>query len=375
MESLLDRIGAFFSWLAYALTHLPALYRSDIRQFWFSTAALAVLLLLLVLIVVVCIRRARKKKSARRSTDKDGVRMFIPVEPQEDVSEQDAIMLPLPERIIHCEEHLNRDTARRIIRNTPKSLADVVAAYDRCSASVKRDLTQLVKETRMLESYSLHLNEKDYPLGVLVDAWRCFPDQSVLRGFVELLGHRDEQVQMNAVRILSSIREPKTLALLVPALVRPDRYVTARVADVFLSMPAQSAPLLAYMLPEMEDPQKLLMLEIIAQTGAEFPIENVVACLKNKDFHIRASACMALGSGRMTAPVPQLILAANDKQWQVRAASAKALGQIGDAHALAVLQNLANDKEGWVAANAKEALALFDDFTGENAQNIQSDQT
>ena len=80
MESLLDRIGAFFSWLAYALTHLPALYRSDIRQFWFSTAALAVLLLLLVLIVVVCIRRARKKKSARRSTDKDGVRMFIPVE-------------------------------------------------------------------------------------------------------------------------------------------------------------------------------------------------------------------------------------------------------------------------------------------------------
>ena len=84
---------------------------------------------------------------------------------------------------------------------------------------------------------------------------------------------------------------------------------------------------------------------------------------------------MALGSGRMTAPVPQLILAANDKQWQVRAASAKALGQIGDAHALAVLQNLANDKEGWVAANAKEALALFDDFTGENAKNIQSDQT
>lgn len=364
MESLLEQVSAFFS----QLIDLPALYVNNPRQFWLVIAVSALILLVIVLFLTSWIRKSRKRRIERRRNTKDGVRVFIPVEPQEVVSEQDTIMLPLPERIIHCGEHLNRDTARRIVRNTPKSLADVVAAYDRCSASVKRDLAQLVKETRMLESYSLHLNDTDYPMGVLVDAWRCFPDPSVLRGFVELLGHRDEQVQMNAVRILSAIHEPKTLALLIPALVRPDRYVTARVADVFLSMPAQSAPLLAYMLPEMDDPQKRLMLEIIAQTGAEFPIENVVACLKNKDFHIRAAACMALGSGRMTAPVPQLILAANDKQWQVRAASAKALGQIGDAHALAVLKNLANDTEGWVAANAKEALALFHDFSGETTQ-------
>lgn len=362
MDYLLDQVGAFFSRLLYDITHLSLLYQQEPLRFWLILGIAALLFLFLLWLALGPV--LRKRKGASCAEEKDAaVRSFVPVEELEDAATQGAIMLPLPERIIQCGEHLNRETARRILTKSPKTLVDIVVAYERCSDGVKANLYQLVTEARMLENYSLHLNEDGYPLGVLVDAWNYFPDQNTLRSFVELLAHKDEQVQMNGVHILSSIKEPKSLSLLVPALVRPDRYVTARVADVFLSMPTQSAALLAYLLPEVQDAQKQMMLEIIAQAGVSFPTKNVLDCLRSKDFRVRAAACAALGAGQMTAPVPQLILAANDRQWQVRAAAAKALGQIGDMRCIPTLESLLTDKEGWVAATAKEALAVYEDFT------------
>jgi len=365
MDRLLENIKALWGEFTYSVGNLDVLYASDPSRFWLTVGSLAFVLVLLLWLVIAAVLR-KKKKAAEMEKEKTSIRTFVSVEKEEDASKEGAIMLPLPERIVSCGEQLNRETARRILLNAPRTLADIVSAYERSSAGVQAGLAQLVRESRMLESYGLHLNEDGFPLGILVDAWNYFPDQNTLRSFVELLANPNEQIQMNAVRILSAIREPKSLSLLVPALVRPDRYVTARVADVFLSMPNQSAALLAYMLPEVNDPQKVLMLEIIAQAGVEFPTENVLACLKSKNMQVRSAACLALGSGHMTSPVPQLILAANDRQWQVRAAAAKALGQIGDARGLTALQSLLADKEGWVAAAAKEAMAVYDDFTGKN---------
>ena len=362
MSSIWYEFVAFCTEIAYDIVNLPMLYQTEPKRFWLLSAALLLILSLLVWLICSLVRR-KKKKSKQQDND-NSARSFVPIVEHHEDDTPSAIIHPLPERIINCGEQLNRDAARRILLNAPKTLADIVAAYERCSPGVRANLTQLVRETRMLESYSLHLNEDGFPLGVLVDAWNYFPDNNVLRSFVELLGHKDEQIQMNGVRLLSAIHEPKMLSLLVPALVQPNRYVTARVADVFLSMPMQSAALLAYMLPEVGDPQKLSMLEVIAQAGVEFPIENVLQCLKNKDFRVRAAACAALGASLMTDTVPQLIFATTDKQWQVRAAAAKALGQIGDMRGMSALQALVNDKEGWVAATAKEALNIFYDFTG-----------
>jgi len=210
-----------------------------------------------------------------------------------------------------------------------------------------------------MEAYCAHLGEDGYQQGVLVDAWACFPDGAVLKHFVELLAHKDEAVQMCGVNLLSSMKEIKTLPLLVLALIRPERYVPARVAEVFASMPAQSASLLAGMLPEIDDRHKVAVLEIITQTKAGFDPKNVIACLKNRNYHIRIAAVQALGACCITDAIPNLMLAAADKRWQVRAATAKALGQIGDSRAISVLEVLAHDEEGWVASSAKESLELF----------------
>lgn len=337
------------------LLRLPQLWSEDPALFWMMTASIVVVLLGLLLIVTLLARQHSRRE--REVEEAEPTTQFVPVESSG--ADIDAVLLPLDQRISACQGTLSQDAARRIIQRGCKSLADIVTAYNRCDSGVQADLLRLVRQTKMMEQYSRCLDEETYPLGVLADAWACFPDPEVLRGFVELLAANEEKLQMRGVRLLSALKEPKTLSILMMAVVQPERYVPARVAEVFVSMPTQSASLLAYMMPELDDKYKLTVLEIIAQTKAAFPPENVLACLKHHNFHLRSAACLALGAGRIMTAAPDLLLAANDKRWQVRAAAARALGQLGDIRAVALLEALCQDKEGWVAAAAQEALAVF----------------
>src|SRR5699024_4875207 len=135
----------------------------------------------------------------------------------------------LSERIAACDSTLSDEVVSRIRKHSPASLADIVAAYDRCSPAVRQELAALVRSQKMMEAYSRKLIDEKFPQGVLIDAWRYFPDKDVLRSFVQLLASRDERMQMVAVRLLSSLRDPKCLSLLVLALVQPEKYLPARV--------------------------------------------------------------------------------------------------------------------------------------------------
>ena len=363
MTQFFEAVGAFFRaagdrLLQYfdMVAHLPQLLREDKDSFFLVSASLVVLALLIVLLVIRVARGKRKRTAARE--EKRPRTVFIQVESSG--SDLDAVFLPLDERILACRNELSADVVERLRKNIPKTLADIVSVYERATPAIRHELGQVVRDFRMMEAYSRKLTEDGYPQGVLVDAWHYFPDDAVLRGFVELLASRDERMQMAAVRLLSTLKEPKCLPMLVLALIQPDRFLPSRVAEVFVSMPKQSATLLAYMLPEIDEKHKEAVLEIISQTEAPFEPTNVIACLRSKNYRIRAAAAVALGSGRIQSALPELLVAANDKRWQVRAAAAKALGMIGDSRAIVILEALKLDKEGWVAANASEALALFE---------------
>ena len=362
-------IGAKLAGYLDNISRLPELWREDPFAFWLTSASLLLIALLLVLAFVAAARRDNRRRRLEEQRQK--VKRFVPVESSD--ADIDTVFLPLDQRIIACRGGLDQDTVWRILAKAPQSLQDVVAAFDKSDSGVRGDLTRLVRENRLLETYNDHLDDPLYPLGVLVDAWARFPDHEVLRGFVELLSSPKEASQMQGVRLLSAIQEPKTLSILMMALVQPARYVPARVAEVFVSMPNQSGPLLAYMLPEIDDKYKMTVLEIIGQTHADFPPEKVLACLKHHNYHIRVAACGALGEGRIAGSTPELIIAAHDKKWQVRAAAAKALGQVGDLRAISILEALAQDKEGWVAASAQEALKVFaeirNSYGNENKNN------
>lgn len=349
MESVQNIFSLFLS----RLTSLPQLWTADRPAFWQTVAALAILLALLIIIILAIVKGGGRNK---KTAPPESATTFVPVE-EPDESIQGA-MLSEEERIISSSGGLDEIARQRLVDEAPFSLATIVRVYDRCPDPVRQDLRGLVTEEKMLEGYALHLKE-GYAQGVLIDAWRKFPDDKALQSWVELLGSKDEEQQRSAVRLLCALGEPKMLPLLVLALVRPETFLPARVAEVFLSMPREATTLLTYILPELEDEHKRAALEIISQTGVSFDAKNVLDCLGDPDLRIRSAAILALGSGHVTAALPKLLAAANDGDWQVRAAAAKALGMLGDSRALPMLEALTHDKEGWVAENARQARDGF----------------
>ena len=340
--------GEFFS----RLGSLSDLWHGDRPLFW---STLAVLLIFLIIIAFLLVLLLRSKKSAPPETPAAPT-VFVPLETPDDSIE--GVMLSPEDQITTAEDRLDAAAKERLIQDAPDSLPLIVRVYERCSPSVQQELADLVKSQNMMEDYASRLKD-GASQGVLTEAWRLFPDEDALRGFVDMLADPDEETQRAAVRLLSALKEPKMLPMLVLALVKPDQYLPARVAEVFLSMPKESVYLLSYMLPELDDKHKQSVLEIIGQAGVSFEPENVLACLDHQDLRIRAAAMLALGSGHITEALPRLLAAANDKSWQVRAVAAKALGLLGDSRAVPVLDALSHDREGWVAEAALQALEGF----------------
>ena len=306
-----------------------------------------------VALIVYLISRSRNRRGERGSAAPVA---FVPVENSGDSIE--GTMLSPEEQIVSCADALDEASRQRLIDGAPESLAQIVRVYDRCTPTVKQELAELVRSRNMMEDYAARLKDGAVQ-GVLIEAWRLFPNEDALRSFVKLLADPDEETQLSGVKLLSALQEPKMLPLLVLALVRPEQYPPARVAEVFLSMPRESASLLTYILPELNDQHKRSVLEIVTQAGVPFEPDNVLACLDHQDLRIRIAAMLALGSGHITQALPQLLAAANDKTWQVRAAAAKALGLLGDGRAVPVLEALTHDKEGWVAEAARQAVSGF----------------
>ncbi len=314
----------------------------------------------LIIVVVICLLLAASRRKKRRQSlppQQTQEKVFIPVEQVGD--EVAAEFLTLRDGLIDSEQAISRRLVEKIKNRGPKALADIVAAYDKARPEIKEQLAALVKEERLMERYAQRLNRPEYPQGILIDAWGFFPDQSTLKEFVEMLASRDESMQRAGTKLLSALQEPQSLTILTAALMWPEHFVPARVAEVFAAMGSNGARLLAYVLPKVDERHKARVLETIAKTEAPYPVENVAICLTNKDPAIRCAAALALGAGRMAEGVQPLMVSAADKNWQVRAAVAKALGMVGDQRALTILEVLAEDDEGWVAAEAKKTLEIF----------------
>ena len=319
----------------------------DHPLFWVIVAVAAIALILCL------VHGSNKKRNQRASAAPVS---FVPVESFDDSIE--GAMLSPEEQIVSCTDALDETSRQRLIDGAPESLGLIVRVYERCTPAVRQELAEMVRSQKMMEDYAALLKD-GAAQGVLMEAWRLFPNEDALRSFVDMLASPEEETQLSGVKLLSALQEPKMLPLLVLALVRPEEYPPARVAEVFLSMPRESVSLLTYILPELNDKHKRSVLEIVTQADVPFEPENVLDCLDHQDLRIRIAAMLALGSGHITQALPQLMAAANDKTWQVRAAAAKALGLLGDSRAVPVLDALTHDKEGWVAEAARQAVDGF----------------
>ena len=333
---------------------LLAFISANTVLFWSIVAAVAVIII--ALIIFLGVRSKRKNQEQPADVPQEPV-TFLPIE--EDTAEIEAEYLTMQDKLISAEEELDLKLVEQIKNKGPQALADIVAAYDKCQPAVQEQLKTLVKEERLMERYSRRLNREEYPQSVLLEAWARFPDTDALKDFVEMLASSDESIQLAGTRLLSAMQEPKSLPLLTAALMWPEHFLPARVAEVMASMGPQSAKLLAYLLPKVNDKHKVRVLETIAKTESSYPVANVAACLAHPNPAVRVAAATALGTSKNTDSIKPLLISATDKDWHVRAAVAKSLGMIGDPRAISALEVLAKDNEGWVAVSAQQSLSVF----------------
>ena len=338
-----------------AVSFLQQLRLENPIVFW---GAVAVAGLLVLLLIIVGIRKAVKNKAAKSPGKAENEpKVFVPMEsPDEEIS---AEFLTMQDKILNSDDGLGKKLKEQLRNKGPQALTDIISVYENASPSVQQDLKELVRKERFMERYSRRLDRPEYSQGVLVDAWKYFANQDTLKDFMEMLAAPDDTTQMAGASLLSSLKDPQSLPMLSAALMWPEHFLPARVAEVFAVFGEPGARLLAYLLPKVEDQNKARVLDTIAKIGKPYPPENVIACLTHEDPQIRSAAAMALGSGRMTEAVAPLMLISSDRDWHVRAAIAKALGMIGDRRAISVLDVMAQDTEGWVGESAKASLELF----------------
>lgn len=324
--------------------------------FWSAVAVAAGIIIFFIIYGIVRHNKKKNNAAAAAVAERDSVK-FVPVEePDKAIT---AEFQTMQDKLISSSDKLDRKLLEQLRNKGPQALAEITSAYDKAQPDIQQQLKEFVREERLMERYSRRLTRPEYSQGVLLDAWSRFANTDTLKDFMEMLASPDEATQMAGVSLLSAMKDPQSLPLLAAALMWPEHFIPARVAEVFQSLGAPGVRLLVYLLPKVSDKHKARVLDTIASVEESFPPENVIACLSHEDPGIRCSAALALGSGRMSQSVAPLMIAASDSDWQVRAAVAKALGMIGDQRSVSVLDVLAQDKEGWVAESAKASLELF----------------
>jgi len=349
----LEEIKGFLQTIWQGLLTFWDTIQTDATLFWLIIGVLTFIALVLLILIVSGSAQKRKilqEKSLENDTS------FVPVDADKDTSE---LFLPLADKLLAEATQRNAvsmELLQKIRDKSPESLEDVLLSIKKLKGPYADDLRRIIGQEKLLLLYSRILGQADYQPYTLAAAWRECPDPSILPVFVELLASREKAVQMAAVRLLTTLNEPACLTHLASALLQPHRYVPARVAEVLVALGESAAWLLCYLLPEIPSESKPLVLSVLGQMQPGYPLEQVIACLKDKDVQVRRAAAATLGDANAMTAMPELCKAAADENWAVRAAVAKALGQIGEPAARLFLQKLAEDEVWIVSINAREAL-------------------
>ncbi len=313
-----------------------------------------------IVFIAVMIWRGVMRKNRRKLFEHTQPLTFVPVDPNKGTSE---IFLPLADKLVVeavNNSQLSPILLQKIKESKPGCLEEILQALPKVNADYGQSLRQTIEDEKLLHLYARSLGQANYQPYSLAQAWQECPDPTVLPVFVDLLSSKEENIQMAAVRLLITLKEPACLTYLASAILQPHRYVPARVAEVLVAMGDSASWLLCYLLGEVEAEHKPMILSVLGQMQPGYPLDQIIACLSDADEQTRRAAAACLGMAKAVAALPELIKAAQDQSWAVRAAVACSLGQIGELGTMGILQQLAQDREWTVAVNAHESLRAME---------------
>jgi|GEM_PF-3962039 len=290
---------------------------------WFYRPYLFLILLVLAVIGLILVVRGIMRAMLGGNQKIQTVAVPITIPDAEELARQ---------RQVRIKASLQQDELDSLLKNELKVSAPLslnLLAENEINEKILPALKQLINREGYLSVYLARLGEQGFSAENAVCLWQRFGDQGQLSRLVELLALPSEVGQMEAVRFLKLLKNKSLLPYLISALWQPNRFVTARVAEVLLAIGGKTGAVLAGLLPSLNSKNEiLLVLDILAQTEDRFPADNIVALLTDSDAAIRIAAAEVLAQLADATNGQALLVALDDTQAAVRQACCRALGEI-----------------------------------------------
>ena len=367
-DSILPGLKAFGYWASGIYNNIYNSANELMQQspFWrIAVPAVGVLLVLVIIIAVIqsIVRRAERKKilKKKRASQKS-------IEEQKEIADNGGVFVPEPMSDIEENALLqklltapdwNEELYDLCRAEGPAFIFTLASAWLRIPPAVKQGIARLATDEKWLKQYIARMDNFRYTPDYAMLLWDLAPDEDCLPLLADLLGAKEQRVQLAAVELIGKIRDKRMIPYLVGNLLRPEQFVTARVGEALVVMGPEAADICAQMLPKCESKEVLLLLEALSLFNCDYPIENVLDCLNSPLEQIRARAAKTLGESRRQKAVDRLTFALKDDSPQVRAAAVSALGQLKAKSALKAIEALENDANWTVRANSKKVAEML----------------
>ena len=180
--------------------------------------------------------------------------------------------------------------------------------------------------------------------------------ERALPALVAALEDEVPEVRLRAAGALGRLGGRASVAPLVDAMDRPDRWSSIRIGDILAEMGHDVQLELLERFGGLTPAGKVAALDILARLRPINISDWLVERLDEADPDVRARACHALGAIGDRHASTTLRVALSDEAWPVRAMAAKALGRLASEEAIPELCATMRDREWWPRSNAAAAL-------------------
>ena len=185
---------------------------------------------------------------------------------------------------------------------------------------------------------------------------------------IDLLRDENEEIRLDAVRVLKFSHDPRALSALLEALRDPSLRVKAEaVQALVIFRQGATGPVIQLLNDALDEGDRMTArfaaktLGLIGDSGIS-PV--LVHLLTIEDPFVVCEAALALGRIKESRVVPELIKLLDDSNANLRFAAVEALGQISDPSAIEALQKTLKDGDEGVRAKARWALSRLKQMSG-----------
>ena len=340
-------------------------------------AVILLVLLVVVLIVAKCIKSGRKTAAAEEAEEIGGINIG---EINKEALSQDVFGSEISKTESKIEnkteskkEKKDRIRQEKREKKQPKFNGRLLASWQEkmpaasalwkywqlMSDEEKETVGNLSRENNWAEAYLAKCGSDEAAFAMFLELWRYQGEKSdnLLKMLMRELANLHIEQSMAACRLIAEIKDERIVPLLLFALLKPEKYPPARVAEALAAFGVVAARALAALYRRVEAADcKLLILDAMGQLQKLCPLSVLKEAVNCDNDEIRKKAAEIIGIVRPENALELLRPMVVDGDGKIRSAAAAALGQIGGEKCYVILKDIQEKDPDWQVKSTCQAF-------------------